>query len=306
MPGDSLVPIRTVASLTGVNPVTLRAWERRYNLIRPTRTPKGHRLYSMADVELINQVVTLLEGGMSISQVQQVLNDTRQQSETASEAAHSRFELWNTYQERLLAAIQNFDENTLNDLYNEILALYPIDVVTARLSVPLLRELGWRWQRGRKTGVVEEHFFSVFLRNKLGARLHHCNRRQDGPRLLAACLPGEQHDGGLMLFTLVALDWNYRVVLLGANTPLDQLAAVVTPTGARAIILAGTTYPGEPIMAQIPALVQTVPIPVFVGGRITSRYSRELIDTGALVLSDDFQQALRTINGILHQNSAPA
>src|SRR5512143_4115179 len=73
LPDTGLVPIRTVSSLTGVNPVTLRAWERRYGLVKPVRTPKGHRLYTMADVELINQVVALLEGGMSIGQVGQLL-----------------------------------------------------------------------------------------------------------------------------------------------------------------------------------------------------------------------------------------
>mgnify|MGYP001816018414 CR=1 FL=1 len=55
----SMLPIRTVANLTSINPVTLRAWERRYNLITPQRTPKGHRLYTEADVELIRQVLEL-------------------------------------------------------------------------------------------------------------------------------------------------------------------------------------------------------------------------------------------------------
>ncbi|MDX1607227.1 MAG: MerR family transcriptional regulator, partial [Candidatus Competibacterales bacterium] len=234
LPGESMVPIRTVSSLTGVNPVTLRAWERRYGLIQPTRTPKGHRLYSMADVERINQVVALLEGGMSIGQVQQVLDrhppedaPRRRELEPADTIVEQpRYELWQSYQNRMLEAIQVFDEAALNETYNEILALYPIDVVTQRLIVPLLRELGLRWEQGRETGVAEEHFFSVFLRNKLGARLHHYNRRREGPLLLAACLPGEQHDVGLLLFTLVALDWNYRIVMLGANTPLDELTRV--------------------------------------------------------------------------------
>ena len=75
LPNDGLVPIRTVSSLTGVNSVTLRAWERRYDLVKPIRTPKGHRLYTMAHVDLINQVVALLDNGMSIGQVRQVLGE---------------------------------------------------------------------------------------------------------------------------------------------------------------------------------------------------------------------------------------
>lgn len=297
LPSDSLVPIRTVSSLTGVNPVTLRAWERRYNLIRPTRTPKGHRLYSMADVELIHQVVTLLEGGMSISQVQQVLKGVQQTPSDEEERTHSRFDLWQNYQRRLLLAIQDFDEFLLDEIYNEILSLYPIDVVTNRLIVPLLHELGWRWQRGRATGIAEEHFFSVFLRNKLGARLHHSNRRQGSPRLLAACLPGEQHDVGLLLFTLVALDWDYRVIMLGANTPLEQLAQVAERTACQAVVLAGSSRSTDEVMHRhLPALVGAVSVPVFVGGRITARHNQELQNTGAITLHEDFQQALRTLN----------
>ncbi len=304
LPADSLVPIRTVSSMTGVNPVTLRAWERRYKLIRPTRTPKGHRLYSMADIALINQVVTLLEGGMAIGQVQQVINRAQQPPAADQKQSQQRFELWAPYQERMLESIQRFDENALDEHYSEILALYPIDVVTGRLIVPLLQELGWRWQRGHGTGVAEEHFFSVFLRNKLGARLHHSNRHQDGPMLLAACLPGEHHDVGLLLFTLVALEWNYRVVLLGANTPLDQLAAVAGRIAAQAIVLAAVVYPGPAIMAQLAELAPAATVPVFAGGRLTSRHGGELADSGIALLPDDFQQALRTINARLHAGVA--
>ena len=60
-PREGLLPIRTVSILTGVNAVTIRAWERRYGLITPQRTPKGHRLYTHQDVERIRQIVALLK-----------------------------------------------------------------------------------------------------------------------------------------------------------------------------------------------------------------------------------------------------
>ena len=301
LPGDSLVPIRTVSSLTGVNPVTLRAWERRYNLVTPLRTPKGHRLYSMADVALIHQVVTLLEGGMSIGQVQQVLSDPPAlPAALPSLPTHSdrlRFDLWGTYQQRMLDAVQHFDETALNDIYNEILALYPIDLVTSRLIVPLLRELGWQWQRGRVTGIAEEHFFSVFLRNKLGARLHHFNRHQTGPKLLTACLPGELHDVGLMLFALVALDWNYRIIMLGANMPLDALSITAQNSDCAAIVLSGARRPEHGILRQaLPQLIAAFGRPVFIGGPLIQRCQNELLETGACLLPDDFPSALRLIN----------
>ena len=61
------IPIRTISSLTGVKPMTLRAWERRYGLVRPQRTPKGHRLYTHQHVERIRRVLTLIERGVPVA-----------------------------------------------------------------------------------------------------------------------------------------------------------------------------------------------------------------------------------------------
>jgi len=65
--------MRTVAKLTGVNPITLRAWERRYGLIKPIRTEKGHRLYRQQDIEDIQRITAMLELGVSIGQVPAML-----------------------------------------------------------------------------------------------------------------------------------------------------------------------------------------------------------------------------------------
>jgi MerR family transcriptional regulator, light-induced transcriptional regulator len=72
-PTDGLFPIRHVCAETGINPVTLRAWERRYGLIRPLRTPKGHRLYSSDDIAHIRRILALLDEGVAVSQVGRVL-----------------------------------------------------------------------------------------------------------------------------------------------------------------------------------------------------------------------------------------
>lgn len=296
LPDQGLVPIRTVSSLTGVNSVTLRAWERRYALIKPIRTPKGHRLYTMADVDLIHQVVSLLDHGMSIGQVRQVLDADKTRPESG---ADSEFDSWLNYQRRLLGAIGAFDDGDLNEIYNEVLSLYPVDIVTSRLIVPLLRELGERWAQGLGN-IAEEHFFSVFLRNKLGARFHHLSRDRQGPKLLAACMPGEQHEVGLLLFALAALDWDYRVVLLGPNTPLGELPPVVAQAVTQAIVLAGSLEVAATVVEEnLPQLCRTVTVPVFVGGQITERYRDAIAAAGAIPLEHDLNLALRGIDSIL-------
>jgi DNA-binding transcriptional MerR regulator len=298
LPDQGLVPIRTVSSLTGVNSVTLRAWERRYDLIKPIRTPKGHRLYTMADVALIQQVVALLDNGMSIGQVRSVLDADAINPDSAI-SNEPDADLWGHHQRRLLQAIAVFDEGALNDLYTEVLSLYPVDIVTSRLIVPLLRELGERWIQGTGS-IAEEHFFSVFLRNKLGARFHHLNRAPQGPKLLAACLPGEQHEIGLLLFALAALDRDYSIVLLGSNTPLTELPAVVEQAAIQAVVLAGSVETAPAVVhEELAPLCQTLTIPVFIGGRMADRYAHEISVAGAIPLGEDLSLALRRIDATL-------
>ncbi len=298
LPDDGLVPIRTVATLTGVNPVTLRAWERRYDLIRPVRTPKGHRLYSMEHVELIQKVLALLDAGMSIGQVHQVLGaEAPTQVEPFDQP-----DPWRDYRRAMVEAIARFDDEAIDATYNDALSLYPVDLVTSRLVVPLLDELGQRWAQ-REGSVAEEHFFACYMRNKLGARLHHLRRQADGPRLLCACLPGEHHEIGLLLFALAAMDRNCRVVLLGADTPLGELPAVVRRTGADAIVVAGSlTIAPSVIRVDLAALARAVTVPVFVGGKVTQCHPEEIARAGALALGEDLGLALRTIRARLRRD----
>lgn len=302
LPEHGLVPIRTVSTLTGVNSVTLRAWERRYDLIKPIRTPKGHRLYSMADVDLIHQVVALLDSGISIGQARQALDGGPARGATEIEAEPDcvlQFDPWRNYQHRLLHAISGFDNSVLNEVYDEALSLYPVDIVTSRLIMPLLRELGDRWATGQGS-IAEEHFFSVFLRNKLGSRFHHLSHNRQGPKLLAACLPGEQHEVGLLLFALAALDRDYQVVLLGPNTPLAELPPVTNRTAIGAMVLSGSAETAATTLKNdLPHLCQTTAIPVFIGGRVADRYPDAIAAAGAIALGEDLGLALRRIGAVL-------
>jgi len=287
-PGTELFPIRTVASLTGVNAMTLRAWERRYGLIRPRRTAGGHRLYARTDIESIQRILALLEQGMTIGQVPQVLRARGTQPRSATD-------IWAAARADLISAIAQFDEVRIEDIYNELLARHAYDVVTARVLLPLLAELGTRWQ-SREGGVAEEHFFAVFLRNKLGARFHHRAHRTTGPRLLAACMPHEQHEIGLLLFALAAHEAGFRVTLLGANMPLDELPHAVRRVRAAAIVLSGSMDPAPGLLGdELPALVRAADVPVFVGGAGSVRSRDALVAAGAEPLGNDFDAALRRL-----------
>jgi DNA-binding transcriptional MerR regulator len=173
---NAIYSISTVSAMTGVNAVTLRAWESRYGLISPTRTNAGHRLYAEEDIERIKLILTLLDEGIAISRVKEALRIAAER-EVASPPDDQG--PWEQFQRDMLNAVDRFDEATLERIYNESMSLYPVEVVTRQLLIPLLEMLGERWMKS-DTGIAEEHFFSVFMRNKLGARFHHRNLQNTG------------------------------------------------------------------------------------------------------------------------------
>jgi DNA-binding transcriptional MerR regulator/methylmalonyl-CoA mutase cobalamin-binding subunit len=282
------LPIRVMSELTGVNPITLRAWERRYGLIKPQRTATGHRLYSAAHVELVRRVVALTEQGIPIGRVQEALG-------TAAAQAASTADAWQEPVANMAAAIARFDEEELDHLYDEALAVHPVELVTRRLLLPLLVQLGERWMKV-PGAIAEEHFFASYVRSKLGARMLARTRYAAGPRLLAACGPGEPHEIGLLLFALEARAAGLRVVLLGADMPLEEVALAARRSKCDAVILSISLDPSPGILdRRLPALVREAGVPIFVGGGSAARNKAAIVATGAVALSGEMEHAVRLI-----------
>jgi MerR family transcriptional regulator, light-induced transcriptional regulator len=292
---NSLFPISTVSALTGVNAITLRAWERRYGLIKPTRTESGHRLYTRLDIEHIKTILQLLDEGISISRVSSALNQTTNDNTATTDIDNP----WQRYASSLHQAVTTFDEELLEETYNEAMSMYPADLVTRYLLMPLLNTLGERWVK-ESAGIAEEHFFSIFMRNKLGARFHHRNLHNTGPRLVAACLPGEQHEFGLLFFALSAHNRGYRIVLLGSNMPLPQLPDVVRRTQSHAIVLSGST---EAVNANIDEdlqmLQQQCKVPICIGGSYAVAQQTNLQSLGLYPLGTDLGAGLHALQQLL-------
>ena len=120
-----------------------------------------------------------------------------------------------------------------------LLAVHSIEQVTGELLLPALARLGERWN-GHKGGVAEEHFLAAYLRSKLGARLQRPWRYARGPRLLGACAPQEFHEIGLLLFALEARAAGFRIILLGADNPLSELAAAHGQANSDALVISSS------------------------------------------------------------------
>ncbi|MEX3773800.1 MerR family transcriptional regulator [Pseudomonas sp. MYb118] len=277
---EGWLPIREVARRTGVNAITLRAWERRYGLIVPQRTPKGHRLFSAEHVQRILTILTWLNRGVAVSQVKHLL-DTPQAASASVEND------WHVLRHTLLQAITQLNERSLDDTVNQAIALYPPRTLCEHLLMPLLTELEQRWQ-GQFGAQMERVFFHSWLRSKFGARLYHNNRQlRSAPLLLVnhSDRPLEPH---LWLTAWLFSSADCPVEVFDWPLPPGELALAVDHLQARGVLL----YSSKAInLAQLPKLLHGVGCPKMIAGPAVCIHHAELAaktsDIADLFLAED-------------------
>jgi DNA-binding transcriptional MerR regulator len=210
---------------TGVSVELLRAWERRYGLLAPSRTEGGFRLYGSADERRVRRMLTHLDAGIAAGEAARLALDEPAAIAEAADEAPLR-----ACSAALRGALDRFDEQSAHAAFDRALAEFTLDTVIRDLVVPYLHELGERWERG-EASVAQEHFASALLRGRL---LGLARGWGDGlgPAALLACVPGEGHDLGLICFGLALQSRGWRITYLGADTPapsLQETAALLQP-----------------------------------------------------------------------------
>ncbi|MGZ8783826.1 MAG: MerR family transcriptional regulator [Gaiellaceae bacterium] len=228
MSDSAQLRIGELARRTGVATELLRAWERRYGLLSPTRTGGGYRLYSAGDVGRVGRMQELLATGLSAAEAARaVLSEpeaTRGEAAPASASAELR------------EAIGRLDDAAAHGAFDRLLADYSLDAVLDGVVLPLLRELGDGWASG-DVSIAEEHFAANVLRGRLLGLARGWDRGA-GPRAVLACPPGERHDLGLLIFGLALRQHGWRITFLGGDTPADTIVETVRRLEAEALVVA--------------------------------------------------------------------
>ena len=262
---EGWLPIREVARQTGVNAITLRAWERRYGLVVPQRTPKGHRLYSAEHVQRILTILTWLNRGVAVSQVKPLLDTPQAFSESVEND-------WQRLRQTLLAAVTQLSERSLDDSVNQAMALYPPRTLCEQLLMPLLTELEQRWQ-GQFGAQMERVFFYSWMRSKFGARIYHNNRQLHAAPLLLinhSDLPLEPH---LWLCAWLISSSDCPVQVFDWPLPVGELALTAEHLQARGVLL----YSSKAMnLAQLPKLLNGVSCPKLLVGPTVCIHHAEL------------------------------
>lgn len=222
--------IHEVAELTGLAPARLRAWERRYAVVRPERQPNGYRAYSAEQVALLRAYARLIAAGERIGDL---ANEPVEQVLARAEGREGTGEPGSA----LLEAIRGLDRQRLEALVAQQLSLRGLRGFAHDVAMPLACQVGDLWALGRMT-VAAEHLASEVVVHALKGGLRAA--RQDGPLLLAACMPGERHEWGVLATMADAQDRGWNVEYLGADLPGTELLEAAWAVRPAAVAVSGS------------------------------------------------------------------
>jgi DNA-binding transcriptional MerR regulator len=281
---EELVQIGDLAQRVGVTIDTLRAWERRYGLLRPRRSPGGFRLYSEQDEMTVRAMLAQIDRGFPPAQAAKLaLGSARAPGATVTEvpvspAAEGAF---TEARDQLRKALTAFHDRRAHNLIDRLLAEFTVDTVLDKVVLVCLRDIGERWEHGDVT-VGQEHFASNLIRERLLGLARPWDQG-GGPRAILACPPDERHDIGLICFGIVLGRSGWRITFLGSDTPVATVAETADALKPDLVVFA-SVLDGR-LGAVAPALRKLAQVrPVALGGRAASaEFARA---TGSLLLAD--------------------
>ncbi|MBR9978415.1 MAG: MerR family transcriptional regulator [Bacteroidetes bacterium] len=273
---------RTAARLTGLTPYVLRAWEKRYGVVRPLRTESNRRMYSDADIERLRLLRKATVAGFAISDMA-ALNDEELRvllqriEDEEDNAAHAgkNYASWRSALMRETVRMHAAGlERALLEADRQLSRAALIDNVLS----PFLNDIGNGWREG-EVRIAQEHFSTAVIRSVLLRLLTASVPFPDAPHVLTATPSGQQHELGVLLAGLVAADAGLAVTHLGADLPGEEIAAAARELQSRTVLLS-IVYPpdDERTFAELAELLRLLPpdTKVIVGGVSAAPYLARL------------------------------
>lgn len=294
---EELFPIREVSRLTGVNPVTLRAWERRYGLIQPTRTDSGHRLYSQADIDAVRSILAWIERGVAVSKVGSILAKSASSRSVAPPAYDEvSSDDWSQWQDQVRSALQNFDEPRLERLYGQIFSCYPLPVVFQDIFMPVWQELLLRQDEVGQRG--EWLMLDGFLRGRCRQRLQ-VRRGESRDRVLVVALPSHCRELELLVAALLLHNQEIDITVMGPGVPMTDLALICERMKPHALVIFSNLPPGEDFPRQLGRLALGLQCPVSLAGDSADLAEESLAGTPIACLGNEGRLMQRRLQQFL-------
>lgn len=300
-PVEPLFNIKAVVQQTGVPADTVRAWERRYGLPLPERTPTGRRLYSADDIAAIRWLRERTAGGLTISQAIQQYQSLGTTAPAPLTPVVAEKQTTPIATNDLLPALLAFDESQANILINQAFALYQVEDVCLQILHPALRAIGEQWLRGEAL-IAQEHFATHLIQRRLHALLAAYTPTVSRGRIVIACTAEEQHEIGILILSVFLVRRGWQVIYLGANVPQSDIVQVCVRLQPLLLCLSATNqHTAQSLIATaaaVAALPGQSPLIGF-GGAPFNQHSSLRAQVKGHFLGLDAQEAVTKIETLL-------
>lgn len=280
-------PIRVVAQRTGLSAPVLRAWERRYAAVTPSRSEGGQRLYTDADVRRLQLLATAVDGGRSIgliadldaSELEALIDEDRQAP------PHPLGDGIAPDVDRVRTALSLVEDMRPLELERYLVKtaveLRPAELVEG-LVVPLLNEIGRAWQSGRM-GPGTEHVASVAIRRFLEWASSASTADEGGPLAVTGTPSGHRHEFGALLAGVILTYEGWRVRFLGPDLPGEEIVRAARKLGASMVALSAVHPRLDPAgVRSVLEVRRALPpdVAVVVGGAAVEAHDDEWREAG--------------------------
>lgn len=260
------LPIASVERETGLSKDTLRVWERRYGFPTPERDVNGERLYAPVQVRRLAQIKRLMDRGHRPGKLL-ALDETAllalDEARSIARATPNELQL-----DAWLQLVKTHDSEALQRQFYREMAKRGLAHFVQDIVAPLITRVGEAWSRN-ELGVFEEHLFSQHLEKLFRTLLSNMAPQSGNPRVLLTTLSGEEHTLGLLMVEALLVVEDAYPVLLGPQTPIDEIVRAAQIKQVDVVCLSFSTAYSPALAAQgLRDLRQTLPggIELWAGG----------------------------------------
>ena len=298
--------IKQAAARSGLNVPTVRAWERRYGVVHPARTPAGYRLYDDAAIDRLIAMRHLVERqGLRPSQAADLVRAggaelaaliDRASAETETTAIpHSTATRSGELVDAFVTAAGALDVSRMDRLLDEAFAAQRFEAALEDVVFPTLRRVGEGWSEG-SIDVSMEHAASETIRRRL-VRFYELVASSPAPQVIVGLPPGCHHEIGALAFAIAARRAGLETIYLGADVPLASWVVAAETTRAPVAVVGVIDASDVPAATEVVAALRRSPrrIAVAVGGG----RAHEVGGTGSVVLSGSTDDAVDVVRGLL-------
>ena len=318
-------PIKTVAWQTGLSPHVIRAWEKRYQTVQPTRSEGKQRLYSTADIERLTVLRQATEAGFSIGTIAslptesvhallakavgtQRVVDSAETGQTdlvkiglPLSSVDPGMEEIGGFLDGAFEAVLRMDAERLEGLLERASVSLGQMRLLSDLVVPLVERIGEGWIKGQ-VKVAQEHVATAVLRTFLGHIARPIALHPRAPVLVVTTPSGQHHELGAIIVAAAATGIGWRVVYGGACLPAEEIASMAIEQRARAVGLSVVHPTDDPALSlELQLLRRLLPpsTPILVGGRASAAYQAEIDAVGAMRVGslESLRQLLNQLRG---------